>query len=67
MVHIRITNSDENYFNTTIDNHINRCLGTIDEDQRHGKLSREFKDDRASNRCKFVTTLGKTINANEKY
>jgi hypothetical protein len=66
MVHPRITTSNKNSFNTTIDSHISIRLGTIDEDQRHGRLSREFEDDEASSRCKFFTTPGKNIDANLK-
>jgi hypothetical protein len=66
MVNPRITTSDENSFNATTDRHINRCLGTIDENRSHGRLSRESEDDQASIRCKFVETLGTNINVNKK-
>jgi hypothetical protein len=67
MVYPRITTSDENSFNTTMDNNINRSLGIINEDQIHGRLSRQFENDQGPNRCKFFTTLGTNIRSNGKH
>jgi hypothetical protein len=67
MVNPRITTSENNSFNKTTDSHINKCLGTIDEDGSYGWLSSEFEDDQASKRCKFVTNPGTNISANRKY
>jgi hypothetical protein len=67
MVHPRITISDENSFKTTMDSHINKFLGTINEDRSHGRLSKEYENEQKSSRLKLVTTMGINIGANEKY
>jgi hypothetical protein len=50
MVHPRITTSNRDSFNTKEDIHINICLGKIDENGSHGRLSKEYEDDQASSR-----------------
>jgi hypothetical protein len=64
MVHPRTTTSDENSSNTTTNSHLNRRLGTIDENQIHGRLSREYEGDQTSSGHKFVATPGKNIGTN---
>jgi hypothetical protein len=64
MVHPRTTTSDENSSNTIVDSHLNRCIGTVDEDRSHGRLSRESESDQTSSRHKFVTNPRKNIDTN---
>jgi hypothetical protein len=67
MVYSRITTSDKNSFNATVDNHVNRSLGAVDEDRSHGRLSRKYENDQTPGRCKFVATSGTNISAKRKY
>jgi hypothetical protein len=65
MVHPRITTSNENSSNTTMDSHLKRCLGIVDEDRSHGRISEESESDQTSSGYNFFITPGTNIITNE--
>jgi hypothetical protein len=67
MEHTRIITSNNNSSNTIVDSHFKIFLGTVDEDQSHGKLSRESESDHTFNGCKFTTTPVTNIDVNKEY
>jgi len=67
MIHPRTATFDENFSDETMDIHLKRCLGRIDEDQIHGRISGKSKGDQTSSGRNFFATLGKNINTNKEY
>jgi hypothetical protein len=66
MVHSRITTSDDNSSNTTMDRNLDRRLGIVNEDRIHIRIYRESKSDQTSSGCKFFATLRTNIDTNRE-
>ena len=66
MVYSGIATSDTDSVNATSDSHFDRCLGTINEDLIHGRISGEPESDQTPNRCKFGATTRENISSYRK-